>query len=63
MEKFILVKMERGIFGDPTSGSTGTGSFFDISAGYTYSPTFAIYGAADNMADLTLVMDILEQLL
>ena len=36
--------------GDPTSGSTGTGSFFDIAAGYIYSPTVAIYGAADNMA-------------
>jgi len=36
--------------GDPTSGSTGTGSFFDITTGYIYSPTVAIYGAADNMA-------------
>jgi len=36
--------------GDPTSGSTGTGSFFNIATGYFYSPTVAIYGAADNMA-------------
>ena len=36
--------------GDPTSGATGTGSFFDIATGYFYSPTVAIYGAADNMA-------------
>ncbi len=36
--------------GDPTSGSTGTGSFFDITTGYFYSPTVAIYGAADNMS-------------
>ena len=36
--------------GDPTSGATGTGSFFNIASGYYYSPTVAIYGAADNMA-------------
>lgn len=36
--------------GDPTSGSTGTGSFFDIPAGYYYSPTVAIYGNADNIS-------------
>jgi len=34
--------------GDPTSGSTGTGSAFDIGSGYTYLPVTANYYSAEN---------------
>ena len=36
--------------GDPTSGSTGTGSAYDIVANKIYVPAFASYGAASNLA-------------
>jgi len=35
--------------GDPTSGSTGTGSAYDISSGYTYAPCIATYTATDKL--------------
>ena len=33
--------------GDPTSGSTGTGSAFDLATGYTYLPSFSQYYSAE----------------
>ena len=35
--------------GDPTSGSTGTGSAYDISSGYTYAPSIATYTSTDKL--------------
>ena len=35
--------------GVPTSGSTGTGSAYDISSGYTYAPCIATYTATDKL--------------
>ena len=35
--------------GDPTSGSTGTGSAYDISSGYTYAPIVATYQPNDKL--------------
>jgi hypothetical protein len=35
--------------GDPTSGSTGTGSAYDISSGYTYAPCIATYQSTDKL--------------
>jgi hypothetical protein len=35
--------------GDPTSGSTGTGSAYDISSGYTYAPCVATYQPTDKL--------------
>ena len=36
--------------GDPTSGSSGTGSAFDITDGYTYTPSFSSYFDDDRIA-------------
>ena len=36
--------------GDPESGATGTGSAFDITSGYTYTPISSTYEAADVIA-------------
>ena len=36
--------------GDPTSGSTGTGSAYNIEPNKIYVPAFASYGAASNLA-------------
>tara|TARA_X000001388_G_C2172507_1_gene100383 strand:- start:68 stop:706 length:639 start_codon:yes stop_codon:yes gene_type:complete len=35
--------------GDPTSGSTGTGSAYDIDTGYVYIPALAHYGSGSSM--------------
>ena len=35
--------------GDPTSGSTGTGSAYDIDTGYFYIPALAHYGSGSSM--------------
>jgi hypothetical protein len=43
---------KNGVFqnsGDPTSGSTGTGSAYDISSGYTYAPCVATYQPTDKL--------------
>jgi hypothetical protein len=36
--------------GDPTSGSSGTGSAFDITDGYTYTPSFSSYFNNDRIS-------------
>ena len=35
--------------GDPTTGSTGTGSAFDITSGYDYTPVFSTNNTADQI--------------
>ena len=35
--------------GDPTSGATGTGSAFDITSGYDYTPVFSTNNTADQI--------------
>jgi hypothetical protein len=43
---------KNGVFqnsGDPTSGSTGTGSAYDISSSYTYAPCVATYQPTDKL--------------
>jgi len=50
MDNLKLYFSKNGVFqnsGDPTSGSTGTGSAFTLTSGYAYTPMFSSHSSSD----------------
>ena len=50
MDNLKLYFSKNGVFqnsGDPTSGSTGTGSAFTLASGYAYTPMFSSHSSSD----------------